>query len=251
MAQPGGTLPDSVLLVDDEQSVIDVLTRALERGGVTVKAVKTAEQAFPLLDSERFGAVVTDKNLPQRSGLDVIRAARDKQPYCACVIITGYVSAASVLEALQLGANDYILKPFDDITLVATRIKRAIAIQRVEAERATLADMIKDLAKSLHEKDDSLRARQEEAFKSKTELDLFTSVMELRIEEATKPLLTRLALLESDAQGERDRRAKLQRSLAELAARVRDAAKGVTGESATALDQVAQALEAEAGALAG
>jgi len=251
MAPPTGPLPDTVLLVDDEQSVLDVLTRALERAGLAVKSVKSAEQAFPLLDSERFGAVVTDKNLPQRSGLDVIRAARDKQPYCACVVITGYVSAASVLEALQLGANDYILKPFDDITLVTTRIKRAIATQRVEAERATLAEIIKDLAKSLHEKDDSLRAQQEQAWKSKTELDLFTSVLELRIEEATRPLLARVAMLESDAQAERERKEKLKRALAELSGRVREAAKALVGESAASLEQVAQALEAEAAVLTG
>ncbi|MEW6431390.1 MAG: response regulator [Myxococcota bacterium] len=248
MAQPLGPLPDSVLLVDDEPSVIDVLSKALTRGGLTVKAVKTAEQAFPLLDSERFGAVVTDKNLPQRSGLDVVRAAREKQPYCACIVITGFVSAASVLEALQLGANDYILKPFDDLALVVQRIKRAIASQRTEAERATLAEMIKDLARSLHDKDDSLRAKEEEVFQTKTELDLFTSVMDLRIEEATRPLLTRLALLESDVQAEQERRGKLKRTLGELAARVREAAKSA-GEGADALEQVAQALDAEAGAL--
>lgn len=227
MAQPGGTLPDTVLLVDDEQSVIDVLTRALMRAGFTVKAVKTAEQAFPLLESERWGAVVTDKNLPQRSGLDVVRAAREKQPYCACIVVTGYVSAASVLEALQLGANDYILKPFDDLTLVVQRIKMALAAQRTEAERATLAGLIKDLAKSLHEKDDSLRAKQEEIWQSKTELDLFSSVLELRLEEATKPLLARVAMLESDLQAQADQRAKQARSLGELAGRVRDAAKGL------------------------
>lgn len=248
MSQPQGPLPDSVLLVDDEQSVIDVLSKALTRGGITVKAVKTAEQAFPLLDSERFGAVVTDKNLPQRSGLDVVRAAREKQPFCACIVITGFVSAASVLEALQLGANDYILKPFDDLALVVQRIKRAIASQRTEAERATLAEMIKDLAKSLHDKDDSLRAKDEEVFQSKTELDLFTSVMDLRIEEATRPLMTRVALLESDLQAEQERRGKLKRTLSELAARVREAAKSA-GEGAAALEQVAQALDAEAGAL--
>ncbi|MEW5741155.1 MAG: response regulator [Myxococcota bacterium] len=249
MTPTGATLPDTVLLVDDEQSVLDVLSRALTRAGLVVKSVKTAEQAFPLLESERFGAVVTDKNLPQRSGLDVVRVAREKQPYCACVVITGYVSAASVLEALQLGANDYILKPFDDLTLVVQRVKKAIAAQRVEAERATLAEMIKELAKSLHEKDDSLRARQEELFQSKTELDLFTSVMELRIEEATKPLMTRVANLESDLAADLERRGRLQRTLLELAGQVRSAAKGAVGEGAASLEKVAAALESEAEAL--
>ncbi|GMU60185.1 MAG: two-component system, response regulator [Myxococcaceae bacterium] len=247
MTPSGGTLPDTVLLVDDEQSVLDVLTRALTRGGLAVKSVKTAEQAFPLLDAERFGAVVTDKNLPQRSGLDVVRVAREKQPYCACVVITGYVSAASVLEALQLGANDYILKPFDDLNLVVQRVKKAIASQRVEAERATLAEMIKDLAKSLHEKDDSLRAREEQLFQSKTELDLFTSVLELRIEEATRPLMTRVANLESDLAADVERRGRLQRTLVELAGQVREAARGAS--EGAALEKVARALEAEAEAL--
>jgi DNA-binding response OmpR family regulator len=248
MAQPQGLLPDSVLLVDDEPSVIDVLTRALTRNGLTVKAVKTAEEAFRLLDSETFGAVVTDKNLPQRSGLDVVRAAREKQPYCACIVITGFVSAASVLEALQLGANDYLLKPFDDVALVVQRIKQAIAAQRTEAERAALVEMIRDLAKSLHEKEDSLRAKEKEVFQSKTELDLFTSVMELRIEEATEPLQRRVALLESDLRAWQERRAKLKQRLAELGARVLEVA-ATAGEAGPVLQQVAEALDAEAGAL--
>jgi DNA-binding response OmpR family regulator len=249
MTQPGSTLPDSVLLVDDEQAVLDVLTKALSRAGFAVKSVTTAEQAFPLLQSERFGAVITDKNLPQRSGLDVVRVAREKQPYCACIVITGYVSAASVLEALQLGANDYILKPFDDIALVVQRVKKAVAAQRVEAERATLAEMLKELARSLHEKDQSLRAQQEELFQSKTELDLFTSVMELRIEEATKPLLTRVANLESDLAAALAHRGRLQRTLLELAGQVRSAAEGAPAEVAANLERAAGALEREAATL--
>lgn len=245
MAQRSGPLPDTVLLVDDEPSVLDVVSRVLTRSGLTVKTAKTAEEAIALLDTEAFGAVVTDKNLPQRSGLDVVRAARQKQPYCACVIITGFVSAASALEALQLGANDYILKPFDDLALVAQRIHRALEVQRTEAERAALARMLAEMSRTLEARDDSLRAKEEEVFQTRTELDLFTSVMDLRVEEATRPLLARVALLESDVRAEVERRAKLARALVDLAARVRAAAGG----DAQALEDAARALEAEAGAL--
>jgi DNA-binding NtrC family response regulator len=236
------TLPDSVLLVDDEPSVLGVLSMALKRGKLKVRTATTGEEAIAALDEERFGAVVTDKNLPKASGLDVIRAARAKQPYIACVVITGYVSTASVLEAMELGANDYLLKPFDDVMLVVTRVKKAIEAQRTEAERATLAEMIKELARDLRKSEGQVAA-------SRTELDLFQSVMELRSEDSSKELLTRIASLEADVGAEKNRRGQLKDRLGELAGKVREAAAG-TGEAKERLEQLAKLLDDEAARLA-
>ncbi len=236
------TLPDTVLLVDDEQAVLDVLSLGFKRGGVPVKTALTAEGALTLLDQERFGAVVTDKNLPGKSGLDVIREARARQPHVACVVVTGYVSTESALEAIRLGANDYILKPFDNVMLVVQRVKQAIAHQRVVAERAALGEALRALEKSL-------RKTEAEAFQKGTELDLFQNVMELRLEDATKDLLTRVAQLESDLQAERDRRESMKRTLGELAGQCRDAAQTVAATSkpaAEGLEKLASRLLAEA-----
>jgi len=236
--EPSAPLPDSVLLVDDDASVLAVLHAALTRGKLKVHSVATGEEAIAALDKERFGAVVTDKNLPKASGLDVIRAAKLKQPYAARIIITGYVSTQSVLEALELGAHDYLLKPFEDVMLVVQRVKKAIEGQRVEAERATLADMIKELAADL-------RKREGQVAASKTELDLFQSVMELRAEESNRELLSRIASLEADVGAEKSRRGQLKERLTELGDKIRGAADGA-GEARSRIVQLAKLLDEEA-----
>ena len=81
-------------------------------GGASLVAL-SAEDAMLLLENEKFSAVVTDKNLPGKSGLDLLRYVREKHPGCACLIITGFVSTESVLEAMKLGASHYLQKPID------------------------------------------------------------------------------------------------------------------------------------------
>lgn len=229
------TLPDSVLVVDDEQSVLDVLTVAFSRGKLKVRTALTAEDALVALDAERFGALVTDKNLPGKSGLELIKEAKARQPHIAAVMITGYVSTESVLEALRLGANDYILKPFNDLMLMVERVKQVITYQRTAHERALLAE-------SLRRAERSLRRSETEAFQTKTELDLWQNVMELRIEEAVRALTVRVAVLEQDVEAERERSQGLRRVLRELARQCREAAKAVAPAdqaAAGALEQLA------------
>jgi DNA-binding response OmpR family regulator len=236
------TLPTSALVVDDEQSVLDVLTVAFKRSGMDVKTALTAEAAMELLQKGPFGALVTDKNLPGKSGLDLIREARLVQPYIAAVMITGYISTDSVLEALRLGANDYIVKPFTDLMLVVQRVKQAIEHQKIVADRAALAAELRKAEKAI-------RARSDEALQTKTELDLFQTIVELRIEDATKELLGRIAQLEGEVSSSKDRRAGLKRALLELAQTCREQSKKAEASAPNAraaLEKAADRLSAEA-----
>lgn len=240
----GGILPDSVLLVDDEPAVLETLPIALKRAGLMVRTAANAEEAMRLVEEETFGALVADKNLPGVNGIELMKRVKAKQPHCACLVITAYVSTASVLEALQLGASDYILKPFDSLALVTQRVKRAIQERRVSAERAVLADTLRSMEKRL-------RTSEQEVFQRQTELDLFQNVMELRVEEATKGLMTRVASLESDLNSEKTRRDANRTSLLELAERCRaDAKKIPEGPASTTLERTAQQLTELAASLA-
>lgn len=203
-------LNETVLLVDDEKSILDVLAMGFKRGGLAVKTALTAEDAIVLLEGERFGAVVTDKNLPGKSGLDLLRYVDQKAPHCARLIITGYVSAESVIEAMRLGADDYLLKPFENIMLVVERVKLAMKHRRVQAEREALAV-------ALRETEASLRQSESTAFQKVTELDLFHNVVELKLEDATRELKEKVAALEAELAGEKDRRLALKKTLVELA----------------------------------
>jgi CheY-like chemotaxis protein len=116
-----------VLVVDDEAVVLTVLREALRRGGYRVTTAASAEEAIDLMQKRRFDLVLTDKNLPGASGLDVLRVARTLNPAPAIVLITGYSSYDSAIEAMDIGAHDYIEKPIRDVDDLRFRIRRALS----------------------------------------------------------------------------------------------------------------------------
>jgi CheY-like chemotaxis protein len=128
-----------VLVVDDEVVVLTVLREALRRGGYRVTTAASAEEAIDLMQRRRFDLVLTDKNLPGASGLDVLRAARTLSPSPAIVLITGYSSYDSALEALDIGAHDYIEKPIHDVEDLRFRIRRALSRRDEQLARPRLA----------------------------------------------------------------------------------------------------------------
>lgn len=102
-----------VLVVDDEQVVWDVISSALERPGLYLVYAPDGEQALSLVFSESFDLIIADKNLPGITGLDVIRQARGRDPLVSTLIITAYASRESAEEAMAIGIDDYLVKPFD------------------------------------------------------------------------------------------------------------------------------------------
>lgn len=191
------SLPSTVLLVDDEEVVIDLLSKVFKRAEMQVVAVTRGKEAIALLEKQPFGALVSDKNLPDISGLEVLRAARTLQPFCACVMITGYSTQDSVLEVLRMGANDYLEKPFADLKLLVQRIQSAMDHRRAEFERNTLVDALRGMQASIKESN-------AEAFRQKTEREVLETVLELRVEEVTRELKLRLDELERSSRAEKE-----------------------------------------------
>jgi CheY-like chemotaxis protein len=128
-----------VLVVDDEVVVLTVLREALRRGGYRVTTAASAEEAIDLMRKRRFDLVLTDKNLPGASGLEVLRVARTLDPAPAVVLITGYSSYDSAVEALDIGAQDYIEKPIRDVEQLRFRIRRALSRRDEQLARARAA----------------------------------------------------------------------------------------------------------------
>ena len=124
-------------MVDDEAVVLTVLREALRRGGYRVTTAASAEEAIDLMRQRRFDLVLTDKNLPGASGLEVLRVARGLDPPPAVVLITGYSSYDSAVEALDIGAHDYIEKPIRDLENLRFRIRRALSRRDEQLSRAS------------------------------------------------------------------------------------------------------------------
>ena len=133
-------MPSSVLVVDDEPIVLQLFSRVLSEKGLRTRTASSAEEALKLLDEGGIACVLADKNMPGMDGIEMLRRVREAQPHCAFIVMTGYASTDSAIEALRLGAVDYLQKPFEDLDVVAQRIEDAIQQVRSELERsATMA----------------------------------------------------------------------------------------------------------------
>ena len=102
-----------ILFVEDDPSVVTTFVTGLEAEGYPPEAVASTSEALTKLANESYPIVITDIYLDERTGLDVLRAARDYNPGCAVIVITGQGTIETVMEATQGGAFDYLAKPFD------------------------------------------------------------------------------------------------------------------------------------------
>ena len=129
-------MPSSVLVVDDEPIVLQLFSRLLSEKGLRTRTASSAEEALELLRQGGIACVLADKNMPGMDGIEMLRRVREAQPHCAFIVMTGYASTESAIEALRLGAVDYLQKPFEDLGLVAHRIEEAIQQVRSDLVRS-------------------------------------------------------------------------------------------------------------------
>ncbi|MBN1210651.1 MAG: response regulator [Myxococcaceae bacterium] len=140
-----GTLASTILVVDDEPVVLDVCARLLAREpDLVVIQATSAEEALPMMEGQRIDVLITDKNLPQMSGIELIAEARSRQPTLEAMMITGYASSESVIAAFAAGASDYILKPFDDLRVLRAKVRAALERR---AERIKGREQARDVAR--------------------------------------------------------------------------------------------------------
>jgi len=107
----------SVLIVDDEDAILSVLEQFLSQKGYRVHCCANAGDAFRAIEQESFDIALVDLKLPDRSGIDVVKEIRVKQLHTKCIIMTGFASVDSSIEALRLNAFDYIKKPFELVSI--------------------------------------------------------------------------------------------------------------------------------------
>ena len=125
-------MPGSILLADDEEKILKTLGRALRDDGHEVTTAANGREATRWLNDRAFDLLVIDFLMPDRTGLDVIRELAASTPEAerpAIVMMTAHGSIESAVEAMKLGASDYLQKPFEvDELLVLAR--RALEDQR-------------------------------------------------------------------------------------------------------------------------
>ena len=101
-----------ILLIDDDPGVRESTGRMLRAAGYTVQAVATGEDGFDLAKTDGFDVILSDMRMPGLSGIDVLRKLRDARVDASFIIMTGFGTVETAVEAMKLGAVDFVQKPF-------------------------------------------------------------------------------------------------------------------------------------------
>ena len=135
--------PAKVLVVDDERSILLLLKEALSQWGYQVTVAASATDALGILKSELFDALITDIRMPDMSGLELLREVKKQDESIEVVMMTGYPTIASAVQALKEGAYDYLSKPLilDELRhLMSRMMERKFLRGEVSTLRARLGE---------------------------------------------------------------------------------------------------------------
>ncbi len=134
---------DRVLIVDDEQGMRDFLSILLKKEGYAVAQSESADRASERIGKGEFDLIISDISMPGKSGLEVLKQTKAANPDTPVILITAYASTESAIEALKLGAYDYIIKPFDVEEMKAV-VRNALEKRRLEHENRALKRELKE-----------------------------------------------------------------------------------------------------------
>jgi DNA-binding NtrC family response regulator len=109
----------SILVVDDDAGIRKTLSKILEKEGYVVETVENGKQAIEASNERFFNVVLIDIRLPDMEGTELLDKLKETEPRMVKMIITGYASLQNAVEAVNRGANGYVLKPFDAGYLLA------------------------------------------------------------------------------------------------------------------------------------
>ena len=132
---------EKVLVVDDEPDVLRICERILSADGYSVTTVSNGFEAVQLAGSQEYDLLLTDIKMPGMDGLDVAQAARTVNPHLVCVTMTGYSTMDTAIEALKLGIEEFIIKPFTPDDLIAA-VSRGLEKERLRRESARLRALL-------------------------------------------------------------------------------------------------------------
>ncbi len=134
---------DKILIIDDEKSIIDLLTIVFEKEGYSVSTSLSAPRGIELIDKEDFDLILTDIKLPQMSGMDILKHVMDKTPNTPVIMITAYGTLKQAVEAFKNGAVDYIVKPFD-IDELKIIVAQGLEKRKLKTENIKLKQQLKE-----------------------------------------------------------------------------------------------------------
>jgi putative nucleotidyltransferase with HDIG domain len=134
-----------ILIVDDEPSICDILEKFLKKRGYDVFRASDGKKAMALVESTSIDLIVSDIKMPGMSGVELLQKLREKGKTMPVLITTGFPTLDTAIEALKLGAYDYLTKPFH-LEEIGEKIRRALIQKKLEEDNILFSRLV-----SLHE----------------------------------------------------------------------------------------------------
>ncbi len=179
-----------VLVVDDELSVREILCEGLEAFGFDTRMAADADEAMSLLENERFHLLLTDIDMPGRSGIDLMNSARTAFPDLDVVMVTGVVDAKTAIKAIRDGASDYVTKPFN-LEEVQIVVDRTLEKRRLIEENRSYQEHLEDL----------VELRTGELVEKHREVEHLYDDLQDSYESSLQALVTALDFRDNETQG--------------------------------------------------
>ena len=130
-----------LLLVEDDEVFARVLSKALGRRGYEVRYAPDLSLAFQLIEQEQFDLAILDLNLGGATSMELIKPLKQSNPEIRMLILTGYASIATAVEAIKLGADNYLAKPADTDEILTSLLNREQLDKQVANSNGGLATM--------------------------------------------------------------------------------------------------------------
>jgi len=153
-------VPIKVLIVDDDQICREILRDTLATHEVETAVAGDGVEGLERLAAEPFDILITDLNMPRMDGLTLLQEAREHYPHILTIIITGYGSLESAIEAIRKGTYDYIQKPFK-IEEILTVTRNAIEKIRMLREKNQILEELGSAYKKIHQFEAERESRTE------------------------------------------------------------------------------------------
>lgn len=139
----------NILVVDDEPSLREIIGTSLKDDGWSVETAENGRLAFELLNQKPFHIVISDIQMPEMTGVELLEAVKAKFPSIEFVIMTSNATLESAIKAIKLGAYDYLTKPFEDLTIVPNKMAQVAEKILLRQQNAELLKRLKTASQTL------------------------------------------------------------------------------------------------------
>lgn len=143
--------PPRVLVADDDEGLLALMVRRLTRMGLAPETATDGLQASALLSANAYDLVVTDVNMPGKSGLELLQEAKARDPHLQVVIVTGGATMDIAIQALNHGAFGFLTKPFEHLSVLENAASRALEFRRLTLDNLRMAEVQKKRGDLLQE----------------------------------------------------------------------------------------------------